>query len=309
MTFDGYSGPGRGRHVVLVTGDEEYRSEESMPQLAKILAVRHGFACTVLFAINRETGEIDPQTLDNIPGLRALAAADLMVLFTRFRELPDDQMEWIINYTDSGRPIVGLRTATHAFNYARRPESPYARWSFQAKGAWEGGYGRQVLGETWVDHFGQHQVESTRGLIAEGTEDHPIVRGCDDIWGPSDVYAITTLSGDSQPLVMGQVLTGMKPDDSPHPGKSLVPVAWKKTYTGAEGTASRIFMTTMGHGGDLESEGFRRLLVNACYWGVGLEDAIPERSDVALVGEYNPSAIGVGAHKRGLRPGDHALTD
>ena len=89
IVFKGTDGPGRGKHIVFVTGDEEYRSEESMPQLAKILAVRHGFTCTVLFAIDPATGEIDPMVLDNIPGLAALDTADLMVLFTRFRDLPD----------------------------------------------------------------------------------------------------------------------------------------------------------------------------------------------------------------------------
>jgi hypothetical protein len=307
MTYDGFEGPGQGKHIVFVTGDEEYRSEESMPQLAKILAVRHGFRCTVLFAINRETGEIDPETVDNIPGLEALATADLMVLFLRFRELPDDQMKRIIDYADSGRPIVALRTATHSFNYVKHPDSPYAKWSFRATGEYEGGYGRQVLGETWISHYGRHQEESTRGLVAEGMEGHPIVRGCEDIWGPSDVYAITTLAGDSRPLVMGQVLTGMSPGDLPNTDKPLVPVAWMKTYTGAEGKASRVLTTTMGHGGDLQSEGFRRLLVNGCYWALGMEDVTPARSNVELVGEYDPNPIGFGGHKRGLRPGDHAL--
>ncbi|MDH4241355.1 MAG: hypothetical protein OEW48_17490, partial [Phycisphaerae bacterium] len=69
VVFEGKEGLGRGKHIVFVTGDEEYRSEDSMPQLAKILAVHHGFKCTVLFAINKETGEIDPKTVDNIPGL------------------------------------------------------------------------------------------------------------------------------------------------------------------------------------------------------------------------------------------------
>ncbi|MHC4489790.1 MAG: hypothetical protein ACYSW7_11560, partial [Planctomycetota bacterium] len=109
------TGAGKGKHIVFVIGDDEYRSEDSMPMLAKILAVHHGFKCTALFAINKETGEIDPKTLDNIPGLEALKTADLMVIFTRFRELPDEQMKYIIDYTNSGKPIVGLRTATHAF--------------------------------------------------------------------------------------------------------------------------------------------------------------------------------------------------
>src|SRR5438132_1400531 len=116
IVLEGGNGPGKGKHVVLVSGDEEYRSEEALPQLAKILAKHHGFRCTVLFAIDPQTGEINPEINDNIPGLEALKTADLMVIFTRFRNLPDDQLQHIADYVDSGRPIVGLRTATHAFN-------------------------------------------------------------------------------------------------------------------------------------------------------------------------------------------------
>jgi len=308
VVFEGKEGPGKGKHIVFVVGDEEYRGEELMPQLAKILAVRHGFKCTVLFAINRQTGQIDPMTLDNIPGLEALADADLMVLFLRFRELPDDQMKKIIDYTNSGRPIMALRTSTHPFFYRKNPKSPYAKYCWRNKDPeFRGGYGRQVLGETWISHYGHHQHESTRGLIAKGMEDHPIVRGCEDIWGPSDVYGITTLCGDAKPLVMGQVLKGMDPKDEPNPDKKLVPIAWLKTYQGEEGKTSKIFTTTMGHGGDLKSEGFRRLLVNAAYWLVGLEDKIPERANVGFVGAYDPLPIGYGKYRKGLKPADHKL--
>ena len=306
IVYEGKKGPGEGKHIVFVTGDEEYRSEDSMPQLARILATHHGFKCTVLFAINKKTGEIDPKTVDNIPGLEALKKADLMVLFLRFRELPDKQMKFIIDYTDSGKPIMGLRTSTHAFNYRKLKDSPYAKYSFR-NNEFKGGYGRQVFGETWINHYGHHQRESTRGLIAKGMENHPIVKGCEDIWGPSDVYGITTLHGDCKPLIMGQVLVGMKPKDKPQPSKKQVPVAWTKTYTGAKGKASRVFNTTMGHGDDLKSEGFRRLLVNACYWAMGMEKQIPAKSKVDLVGEYNPNRIGFGKHKTGLKPSDHKL--
>jgi len=303
IVFEAAQGPGKGKHIVFVTGDEEYRSEESMPMLAKILATQHGFKCTVLFAINKDSGQIDPTTVDNIPGLEALDTADLMVMFLRFRELPDDQMKRILDYTNSGKPIVGLRTSTHAFNYTKRKDSPYAKYSFQDK-TFEGGYGRQVFGETWINHYGDHQKESTRGLIAPGMESLPIVKGVQDIWGPSDVYALTTLQGDCKPVILGQVLAGMNPTDGPNPDKKLVPVAWTKSYTGTAGKAARVFATTMGHGDDFKNEGFRRLMVNACYWAIGLEGKISAQSKVDIVGEYNPNKIGFGGHKKGLVPAD-----
>ena len=306
LVLESGDGPGNGKHIVFLVGDEEYRSEDSMPQLAKILAVHHGFKCTVLFSINKETGDIDPKTLDNIPGLEALEKADMMVMFLRFRELPDEQMKYIVDYTNSGKPIMGLRTSTHAFNYKKLKDSPYAKYSFRSK-EFDGGYGRQVFGETWISHYGRHQVESTRGLIVTGMGNEVIAKGVEDIWGESDVYGLTTLTGDSKPLIMGQVLVGMNPDDKPNTDKKLVPVAWTKTYTGDKGRTARVFTTTMGHSFDLNSEGFRRLLVNACYWGMEMEDKIPAKSKVDLVGTYDPNKIGVDKHKAGLKPSGHKL--
>ena len=304
VVLQGAEGPGAGKHIVFVIGDEEYRSEESMPQLAKILAKHHGFKCTLLFAKNKQTGLVDPMMVDNIPGLEALEDADLMVLFIRFRRLPEEQMQRILDYTNSGRPIVALRTSTHAFNY--KGQSPLARWSWRSKDP-KGGYGRAVLGETWIAHHGHHNVESTRALPADGQEDHPILQGVGEIWGPSDVYRITTLSGDSKPILTGYVLTGMKPDDPVNTEKPTMPVAWTKTYTGTEGKPSRVFTTTMGHAGDLKDPDFRRLLVNACFWAMGMEDSIPERANVELVGPYDPLPIGFGGYRKGVRPEDHRL--
>ncbi len=306
ISYPGGQGQGAGKHIVLIAADDEYRSEELIPQLAKILSVHHGFRCTVLFAMDREKGVIDPEVVDDIPGLEALEGADLIVLFARFRELPDTQMKRIMDFIESGRGVVALRTATHAFRYQDRIDSPYARYSFDSLEP-KGGFGRQILGETWVAHYGKHQEESTRGLIPEEAKDHPIVQGCQDIWGPSDVYAISTLSGDSRPLILGQVLTGMSPQDAPNPEKELVPVAWTKSHRGARGKVSRIFTTTMGHAEDLKSEGFRRLVVNACYWAAGIEGQIPAQSQVDLVGAYAPSPIGFGDHRLGVRPQDHRI--
>jgi hypothetical protein len=292
LIYAGGHGPGRGKYLVLIAGDQEYRSEESIPALAQILATRHGFHCTVLFTVNPLTGRPDPNTIDNIPGLEALRKADLLVVFARWLELPDAQMKEIVDYTNSGRPIVALRTSTHPFNYRKHPESPYAKYSYNNQ-QFSGGYGRQVLGETWIAHYGAHQKQSTRGLIAPGMEKHPILRGVHDLWGESDVYEITGLTGDSQPLVMGQVLSSMDPGSPPDPAKKLMPVAWTKTYTGDSGKPSRIFTTTMGHVMDFRNEGFRRMMVNACYWAVGMEKKISATGNVAFAGSFDPHPIGV----------------
>ena len=88
-------------------------------------------------------------------------------MLTRFRDLPDSQMKHIVDYVEAGRPIVGLRTATHAFELKTSPT--YRRYSWNSK-EWDGGFGRQVLGETWINHHGRHKVQSTRGIFAAGQE-------------------------------------------------------------------------------------------------------------------------------------------
>lgn len=306
VVYKGKDGPGRGKHIVLISGDEEYRSEEGLPMLAKILAERHGFKCTVLFAINPTNGCIEPTILNNIPGLEALDTADLCILKLRFRELPDEQMKHFVDYVNSGKPIIGLRTATHSFNYTRNRQSPYAKYSFNSK-EWPGGFGQQVLGETWVNHHGNHGKESTRGMINPEFKDHPILRGVTDIWGPTDVYTVSHLPKDAQTLVFGQVLTGMNPTDPPLAGPKndpMMPLVWLREYTGESGMTSKIVTTTMGAAVDLESEGLRRLLVNAAYWTTGLAGKIPARANVDYVGEYKPLWFGFGKFKPGVKPAD-----
>lgn len=306
VVYEGKEGAGKGKHIVFVAGDEEYRSEEGLPMLAKILAVRHGFKCTVLFSINPEDGTIDPNNQTNIVGLEKLAAADMMVLFTRFRELPDEKMKYFADFVNSGKPMLGIRTATHAFAYSRNKNSPYAKYSFQSQ-AWPGGFGQQVLGDTWISHHGNHGKESTRGIINEAFKNHPILKGVTDIWGPTDVYGIIHLPADAQVLVFGQVLEGMNPADKPVSGKKndpMMPLIWIRNYTGEQGKSARVLCTTIGASVDLESEGLRRALVNACYWGLGLEGRIPERSNVDYVGEFKPTYFGGGKFKKGVKPAD-----
>ena len=307
VVYDGGRGPGAGKQIVLVAGDEEYRSEEALPALAKILAVRHGFTCTVLFSIDPEDGTIDPMNQTNIPGLEKLQTADMMILALRFRELPDEEMKYIDDFVNSGKPIMGLRTATHAFNYSRNPDSPYAKYHFRCKEPWPGGFGQEVLGETWAGHHGHHKKESTRGVINEKVKDHPILNGVEDIWGPTDVYGVEHLTDEADVLVYGQVLEGMDPADKPLVGEKNEPMqalAWTKGFRGTSGETSRIFCTTMGAAIDLESEGLRRLLVNATYWCVGLEEKIPAKANVDCVGPFEPNFYGSGKFTKGVKPSD-----
>jgi len=311
VVYDGFPGPGKGKHIVLVSGDEEYRSEEALPQLGKILAKHHGFKCTVLFAIDPSDGTINPNINNNIPGLEQLKTADLMIIATRFRNLPDDQMKHIAGYIDSGRPIIGMRTATHAFNLKK--ESGFVKYTHNyGDKSFTGGFGKQILGETWVNHHGVHGSQSTRGLFVKGMEKHPILRGIKDgeIWGPTDVYTVKLpLAEEFKPLVVGQVLEGMKPEDKPYLEKNkndpMMPVVWLR-----EGGASekrRVVTTTMGSSTDLENEALRRMLVNASYWCVGLESKIPDKAVVDLVGSYKPTPFKFNGHQKGIKPADHEM--
>jgi len=316
VVYKGSEGLGKGKNVVLVSGDEEYRSEEALPQLGKILAKHHGFNCTVLFAIDTKTGLISPTVNDNIPGLEALAKADLMIIATRFRKLPPEQMKHIDEFLKSGKPIIGLRTATHAFNFPK--DSPYSHYGNSYKGDlkdWTDGFGKLVLGEMWISHHGSHGKQSCRGIIVPNQRENSIVKGIKDgdIWGPSDVYGVRLpFPTDYQPIVFGQVLEGMKVDDKPVNGKQnepMMPIAWTKTYKIPGGKIGKAFTTTMGASLDLQSEGLRRLITNACFWCLDMESKSPDKTKVDIVGKYEPIMFKFNGHNKGMKPSDFAGID
>ena len=306
VVYEGKHGPGLGKHIVFLTGDEEYRSEEGLPQLAKILAVRHGFKCTVLFAVDPKDGAINPNYTHSLPGAEALDSADAVVLLLRFREWPDADMKHFVDAYLAGKPFIALRTSTHSFNYPNNSSSPYAKFSYNSS-VWPGGFGRQVLGETWVAHHGEHKKEATRGIIEPGAENDPILRGVTDLFGNTDVYAANP-PPDAKILVRGQVLQGMNPSDPPVTGKKndpMQPVVWTRLYQNEAGKTNKILCTTMGAATDLLNEGMRRLLVNSVYWAVGLE--VLAKADVNFVGEFKPTMYGFNGFVKGVKPDDHAL--
>ena len=299
VVYEGTEGPGVGKHIVLIAGDHEYRAEEILPAMGRLLARRFGFRCSVFFTLD-EQGFIEPGS-SNIVGLAALETADLLVVGLRWQDLPAEEMQHFVDYLDRAGPIVGIRTSTHAFAITEGRFVKYA-WDY-AGNEYRGGFGRQVLGETWVGHYGRNNRQSSRLILREEQADHPILRGVRDVHVRSGGYNADPMPG-SVVLAAGQVLDGMSADAPPASDKEVLPVAWTRTYEGADGARGSVFTTTHGASEDFPNEGFRRLLVNAALWAVGLEDAIEADADVGLVGPYNPVGFAFEGYRRGVRPAD-----
>jgi Trehalose utilisation len=306
LTYPGGEGPGKGKHIVLISAEQEYRSEQSMPMMAKILSTHHGFDCTVLFGVN-DKGEVDPTMIvypekdrelkpHHIPGLEKLASADLVIFYTRLLTLPMNEREMIVKYIDSGKPFIALRTANHGFH----DPLPYKINDKQVN------WGSEILGGEFQGHHGRWHADSTRGNIVPEQKDHPILTGVSDIWGNSDVYR-TYKEGSSLPagctaLVWGQPLMGRNHDDPPNPELEPLPVAWFKNWQTSGGKSARVFQSTMGSGTDLQSAGLRRLIINAAYWGMGMESSISATRSVDIVGTYKPLESGFNYEELGVKP-------
>lgn len=291
---------------MFLAGDHEYRSEEILPALARLLAKHYGFRCSVFITTDPKTGFIEPGS-SNIAGLEALTTADLAVVALRFQDFPDAEMQHLADYLDRGGPVVGLRTATHAFQI-KRPDATFRKFDWHGVEGYPGGFGRQILGETWVSHYGKNHVQSSRFILEPAEASHPILRGVKDVHVQSGGYTASPIEG-SRVLAKGQILDGMTPEAPAAPDKTLQPVAWYRTYTGSSGRTGRVFTTTHGASEDLLNDGFRRLLVNAVLWAGGLERHIRADSPTALVGPYRPMTFSFGGYVKGIRPADMAGWD
>ena len=298
-------GFGVGKHIVFLAGDHEYRSEETLPALAKILAKHHGFKCTVLFNID-EKGFIAPGN-NNMPGLEALKTADLMVNFLRFQDFPDEQMQHIVDYLDRGGAVVGLRTATHAFKIPKGKK--FSRFDHQYPGnEFHKGFGRQILGETWVSHYGRNHVMGTRLDIVSDQKSHPILKGVTKPFALSGGYWVQPKT-DSTVLVMAQPLQTLDPNAKPAKDKKPCPGAWTREYTSQSGNKGRVFTTTYGASVDIQNDDFRRLIINGCIWACGMEDKINADLNVGFVGTYAPVDYGFKTYRLNVKPSDYASWD
>ena len=307
VVYTGDKGPGVGKHIVFLAGDHEYRSEETLPALARIMARHYGFTCSVFFTTNPQTGFIEPGS-SNISGLEALRKADLMVVFLRFQDFPDAEMQHIVDYLDRGGPVVGFRTATHAFQI-KRPDAKFVKYTWRGGDLqYPGGFGRQILGETWVSHYGTNHKQSSRLILQAHEGTHPILRGVKDVWAQSGGYTADPIAG-SHVLALGQILDGMTPDAPSAPDKKLMPVAWYRTYQSASGRSGRVFTTTHGASEDLLNDGFRRMSVNALLWAAGLESAITPSNEIGFVGPFQPTTYAFDGYVKNIKPADMAGWD
>ena len=289
-----------GKHVVLISGDEEYRSEESMPMLAKILSQKHGFKCTVIFAWDADGKYIDPNNQKGLRGLSALESADLMLIGTRFRQPDEKQAAYVTNFLNAGKPVIGIRTATHAFNGGQK----FGSISY-------GQFGRKILGEQWVSHHGGHKREGARGVVEKANEMHPVLSSVSDVFAPSDVYGVKHLTDEDIVLLRGAVTKTLDPESKPVEGKKNDPMqalAWVHTYDSPDGkTTGKSVCTTAGASVDFVSEDLRRLIVNSTYWL--LEMKVPEKADVAFVDPFYPSFYGFIRDKNWFADADLQPTD
>ena len=307
VVYQGDSGPGAGKHIVWLAGDHEYRGEESLPALARIMAKHYGFKCSVFFTTNAATGFIDPGS-SNISGLEALKTADLLVVFLRFQDFPDGEMQHIVDYLDRGGPIVGYRTSTHTFQI-KRPDAKFLKYTWNNGASdYRGGFGRQILGETWVSHYGGNHKQSSRLVLQPDQANHPILRGVTGVWAQSGGYTADPIAG-STVLAVGQILNGMTADSPPAEDKKEVPVAWYRTYQGASGRTGRVFTTTHGASEDLLNDGFRRMAVNATLWAAGLEASIRPDGNISFVGPFRPTTFAFGGFVKEMKPSDLAGWD
>lgn len=301
LVYEGKEGIGAGKHIVFLASDHEYRSEETCPAIARILAKHHGFKCTVVFGVDDE-GHIKAGS-SKIKGLEALADADLFFIFARFLNPPEDQMAAVQAYLDKGGPVVGLRTSSHAFKIPSGAR--YGKHDFKSKAEdFKLGFGHQILGNTWVGHYGTNHKQGTRIQLVPEQKKHVILKGVGDkafthagayVGKPREGFTVLTHS---------QPLNGMTPDSEPDPKKPAMPSTWTRHYKDADGDEHRVFHSTQGASQDILDENYRRMIINGTLWALGMEAAIKPDLNIAFVGPYQPTTFSFDGCVPGVKPSD-----
>lgn len=225
------------KHLVIVMAEDEYKTAESLPKFAK----QHlkDFQVSLVFG--------NPKERNDIPGITRLNDADIALISVRRRVLPKEQMDAVRKFVADGKPVVGIRTASHAFSLRGKqpPEGLFAWESWDA----------DINGGSYTNHYGNNL--QAHFYKAKGAE-HPILTGINDQEFPcgGSLYKSAPLGKKTTTLMMGRV-EGQPPE----------PVAWTNTHTGG----GRVFYTSLGHVKDFEQPAFQQLLRNGIYWAAGLD--------------------------------------
>ena len=301
VVYQGDAGPGLGKHIVFLASDHEYRSEETCPALARILAKRLGFKCTVVFGVDKD-GFIEAGS-SNVSGLEALDHADLFFIFARFLNMPDDQMAHVEAYIEKGGPVVGLRTSSHAFQIP--VNSRYAKYDFNSKvKGFENGFGQQILGNTWIGHYGENHKQGTRIQIVPEQKSNVILSGVsDNAFTHAGAYVGKT-GPDFTVLANSQPLVSMDPKSDPDTTKQPMPSAWTRSYETKDGKPHRVFHSTQGASEDILDENYRRMIINAVLWAAGMENSIKPDLDISFVGPYKPNTFAFAGNAKHVKPSD-----
>ena len=309
LVYQGTRGIGTGKHIVFIANDHEYRSEETCPALAKILAKRHGFRCTVIFGLD-ENGAIKGGGR-NMPGMEALKDADLLFFYARFMNLTDEQVGFLVDYFERGGPVVGVRTSTHGFNGQK---GKWAKLNYNYTGDdYFGGLGEQIFGNTWhkergQSHYGSNHVMGCRITPDATAAAHPILMGVESIHAYSGAYK-SQPPADATPLLDVQVLNTFHASDDLNTDKPVVNAGWSRdSYIAPSGAKknARVVYASYGASEDLLSEDGRRFLINGCLWAGGWENKIKHNLNVSIVGKFTPSAYNNGVGLAGVKPLDLA---
>jgi type 1 glutamine amidotransferase len=229
-------------HIVVMIGEDEYHTWETLPEFADRDLKPRGYRVTI---VNQDAAD-----KNSFPGLvDALRTADLLVVSVRRRTPVSEQLGAVRAHLAAGKPLVGIRTACHAF--ALRPADPPAG---AGHSTWQE-FDPEVLG----GHYTNHHAEGppTTVTVAPGGETHPILKGISlaGLVGAGSLYKVSPLTKDTTPLLMGAI-----------PGQPAEPIAWTHLY-GTKG--ARVFYTSLGHPDDFKNAEFRRLLGNGVAWALG----------------------------------------
>lgn len=303
IVYQGEAGPGLGKHIVFLASDHEYRAEETCPALARILAKRMGFKCTVVFGVDAE-GFIKAGS-SRVSGLEALESADLFFIFARFLDLPDDQMAHIEAYLERGGPVVGLRTSSHAFKIPAGKK--FAKYDFRSKvDGFENGFGHQILGNTWVGHYGTNHKQGTRITTLPEQRGHVILTGVGETAFTHAGAYVGKAGSDFTVLTNSQPLVSMDPSSAPDPEKPPMPSTWTRHYTAKDGKKHRVFHSTQGASQDILDDNYRRMVLNGALWAMGMEKEIKPDLDISFVGPYQPNKFNFEGEAKNVKPSDLA---